>query len=424
MENRKQSQSAGPLAGLRVVEFAGIGPAPFACMLLSDMGADVVTIERTGKKIGGPADIIARGRTVVVADLKDANSRDEVLTLLDHADVLIEGFRPGVTESLGLGPESLAQRNPKLVYGRITGWGQTGPLAHRAGHDVNSIALTGALGAIGPANGPPSIPLNLIGDYAGGSVYLVAGILAALYERQSSGKGQVFEAAITDGTISLMSLFASFALRGKYTERRGVNMLDGGAPYYNVYRTADGQYVLVGALEPKFFAELCERVGVNPDLRAYQFDGQHWPQLREEFARLFEMRTREEWEALLENTDACFAPVLTLSEAMRHPHNVERASFIEVTGVSQPAPAPRFSRTPAAVQNKIAIEPGRWRKYWHPGVSRALEGSNKICVGSFFSPHAPAAYGHARPFTDISLLFRMEKTRKCKTKDRRAGMPG
>nr|WP_325170156.1 CaiB/BaiF CoA-transferase family protein [Noviherbaspirillum pedocola] len=339
-----------------MVEFAGLGPAPFACMLLSDMGADVVTIERTGKEIGDSTDFIARGRTVVIADLKNANSRDEVLMLLDEADVLIEGFRPGVMESLGLGPDVLAQRNPGLIYGRITGWGQTGPLSHSAGHDVNYIALTGVLAAIGPGDGPPSIPLNLIGDYAGGSMYLVAGILAALYERQSSGRGQVIDAAITDGTISLMSLFASFALRGRFTERRGANMLDGGTPYYSTYRTADGQYVSIGALEPKFFAELCERVGVSPELRACQFDQTRWPQLRDEFARLFAMRTRDEWAALLEYTDACFAPVLTLSEAMRHPHNVERGAFVEVAGVRQPAPVPKFSRTPAAVQGQAPNE--------------------------------------------------------------------
>ena len=357
MENRRLKKSAdGPLAGLRVVEFAGLGPGPFACMLLSDMGADVVTVERAGKKLGDPTDIVARGRTVVTAQLKDAASRDEVLALLDRADVLVEGFRPGVMERLGLGPDVLAQRNPGLVYGRMTGWGQTGPLARSAGHDVNYIALTGALDAIGPAGGPPSIPLNLVGDYAGGSMYLVAGVLAALYERQHSGRGQVVDAAITDGTISLMSIFASFALRGQFTERRGSNMLDGGTPYYSVYRTADDQYVSIGPLEPQFFAELCQRIGVSPGLRDAQFDRARWPQLRDELARLFATRTRDEWTALLEGTDVCFAPVLTLSEAMRHPHNVERGAFVEVDGVRQPAPAPKFSRTPAAVQGAAAAE--------------------------------------------------------------------
>ncbi len=360
---------SGPLAGLRVVEFAGLGPGPFACMLLSDMGADVVTVERAGKKLGDATNIVGRGRTVITADLKDASSRGEVLALLDHADVLVEGFRPGVMERLGLGPDALAQRNPRLVYGRITGWGQQGPLAHSAGHDINYIALSGALDAIGPADGAPAIPLNLLGDYAGGAMYLVCGILAALHERQSSGKGQTIDAAITDGTISLMSVFAGFALRGQFTEQRGSNMLDGGAPYYNVYRTADDKHVSIGPIEPQFFAELCERIGVSPELCDAHSDRARWPQLRDELARLFARRRRDEWVALLEGTDTCFAPVLSLSEAMRHRHNLERKAFVEIDGVQHPAPAPRFSRTPAAVQGsapreavRIADVMARWER--------------------------------------------------------------
>ena len=354
MENNKLNRR-GPLAGLRVVEFAGLGPGPFACMLLSDMGAEVVTIDRPGRKPGDPRDIIGRGRTVVTADLKDPAERDSVLALLEQADVLVEGFRPGVMERLGLGPDAVAQRNPRLVYGRITGWGQSGPLAHAAGHDINYISLTGALDAIGPAE-TPSIPLNLIGDYGGGSLYLVCGILAALHERQTSGKGQTIDAAITDGTLSLMSMFASFALRGNFVEQRQSNLLDGGAPFYSVYPTADGRHVSVGPLEPQFFALLCERLGVKQELRAAQYERARWPELRAELARLFAARTQAECRELLEGSDACVAPVLTLSESMAHPHNVAREATVDVDGIRHPAPAPRFSRTPSAIQGSAPVE--------------------------------------------------------------------
>ncbi len=340
----------GPLAGLRVVEFAGLGPAPFACMLLSDMGADVVTVDRPGKRLGDATNLAGRGRRVVLADLKDAAARETVLALLDRADVLVEGFRPGVMERLGLGPEALAARNPRLVYGRMTGWGQHGPLAHTAGHDIDYIALAGALHAIGPAGGPPVPPLNLVGDYGGGSLYLVAGLLAALHERQRSGRGQVVDAAITDGVLSLMTHFAASSLRGQFDDRRGTHLLDGGAPFYGVYATADGRHVAVGALEPAFFAELCERLGVAPGLRDAQADRTRWPALHAEFARIFEGRTREAWTALLEHGDACFAPVLSLGEAAAHPHHLARHAFVDVDGVRHPAPAPRFSRTPSAIQ--------------------------------------------------------------------------
>ena len=346
----------GPLTGLRIVEFAGLGPAPFACMLLSDMGADVVTIDRPGKRLGDATHLTGRGRSVVLADLKDAPARETVLSLLDRADVLVEGFRPGVMERLGLGPEVLAERNPRLVYGRMTGWGQHGPLSHTAGHDINYIALAGALHAIGPAGGPPVPPLNLVGDYGGGSLYLVAGILAALHERQRPGRGQVVDAAITDGVLSLMTHFVSSSLRGQFDERRGTHLLDGGAPFYGVYATADDKHVSIGALEPAFFAQLCERIGVACGLRDAQADRTRWPAPHAEFGRIFESRTRDAWTALLEDSDACFAPVLALGETAAHPHHVARGAFVDVEGVRHPAPAPRFSRTPSAIQGPAPLQ--------------------------------------------------------------------
>ncbi len=350
------AQRSGPLADLRVVEFAGLGPGPFACMLLSDMGADVVVVDRPGKRLGDPKQLTGRGRRVVLADLKQPDQRDGVLNLLARADVLVEGFRPGVMERLGLGPDVLLARNPALVYGRITGWGQHGPLAHAAGHDINYIALSGALHAIGPAGGAPVPPLNLVGDYGGGSLYLVSGILAALHERQRSGRGQVVDAAIVDGTLSMMTYFMSSALRGQFNDRRGTNLLDGGAPFYGVYATADGGHVAVGALEPAFFALLCERLGVAPELREAQGDRARWPALRSEFQRIFAQRTRAEWQALLEGSDACLAGVLSLAEAVEHPHHVARQAFVDVEGVRHAAPAPRFSRTPSVIQGPAPAE--------------------------------------------------------------------
>ncbi|MDA7419006.1 CaiB/BaiF CoA-transferase family protein [Xenophilus arseniciresistens] len=346
----RAAQASGPLQGLRVVEFAGIGPGPFACMLLSDMGADVVTIDRPGKKLGEPHNLTGRGRSVVLADLKDAAAREEVFELLEKADVLIEGYRPGVMERLGFGPDAVLARNPRLVYGRMTGWGQEGPLAQAAGHDLNYIAISGALHAIGPKDGPPVPPLNLIGDYGGGSLYLIVGVLAALREAGLSGRGQVVDAAMSDGAASLMTNFVSQQMRGVFSERRGSNHLDGGAPYYRVYETLDGEYVTLGAIEPQFFAEFCERVGVAAELHGAQNDRAQWPLLHEAFTQIFKRRTRDEWTARLEGTDVCFAPVLPLSQAPAHPHNCSRATFIEVDGVLQPAPAPRFSRTPSRIQ--------------------------------------------------------------------------
>jgi alpha-methylacyl-CoA racemase len=344
------SHASGPLKGLRVVEFAGIGPGPFACMLLSDMGADVVSIERPGKKLGEAHNLTGRGRTVLLADLKDAAAREQVFQLLEKADVLVEGYRPGVMERLGFGPDAVLARNPKIVYGRMTGWGQEGPLAQAAGHDLNYIAISGALAAIGPKDGAPVPPLNLVGDYGGGSLYLVVGVLAALREASLSGRGQVVDAAMTDGAISLMTNFVSQGMRGLFSEARGSNVLDGGAPYYAVYATADGEYVSLGAIEPQFFADFCERAGVAPELRGAQSDRTQWPRLFEEFTRIFRSKTRAQWVELLEGTDVCFAPVLPLSEAQAHPHNVARKAFVEVNGINQPAPAPRFSRTPSRIQ--------------------------------------------------------------------------
>lgn len=344
------AKASGPLTGIRVIEFAGLGPSPFACMLLSDMGAEVVRIDRPDARLGDTRDIIGRGRQTVLLDLKDSQALEQVHALLEQADVLVEGFRPGVMERLGLGPAAVAQRNPKLVYGRMTGWGQEGPLAQAAGHDINYISLSGALAAIGPSEGLPVPPLNLVGDYGGGSLYLVVGILAAVIESRRSGQGQVVDAAICDGVNSLMSLFHTQALRGSFREQRGANMLDGGAPYYTVYATADAGQVSLGPIEPKFFALLCEKIGLPESLHDAQNNVTRWPALREAMAGIFKTRSRAAWCELLEGSDVCFAPVLGLSEAASHAHHQTRAAFMDVEGVSHPAPAPRFSRTPSAIQ--------------------------------------------------------------------------
>jgi alpha-methylacyl-CoA racemase len=336
----------GTLRGLRVVEFAGLGPAPFACMQLADMGAEVVTIERPQARIGDARNIVRRGRSVVPLDLKTPEGKDQARMLVDHADVLVEGFRPGVMERIGLGPDTALERNPRLVYARMTGWGQEGPLAHTAGHDINYIALSGALHAIGPRERPVP-PLNLLGDYGGGSLYLVTGILAALFERQRSGCGQVVDAAIVDGAVSLMTQFVGMKLRGTFVEERESNMLDGAAPYYTVYETADGRHVAVGAIEPQFFAKLCERIGLEPVWIEARNDRSRWPELRQGLAAVFRSRARDEWAALLQDTDCCVSPVLSLGEVEQHPHNMMRNALVQVERVAQPAPAPRFSRTPS-----------------------------------------------------------------------------
>ena len=340
----------GPLHGLRVVELASIGPGPMCAMLLADLGADVIRIDRLepsglGVPMNQRFDVNARSRRSAALDLKSAAGRDAVLRIIDRADVLIEGFRPGVAERLGLGPADCQARNPRLVYGRMTGFGQTGPLAHAAGHDLNYIALTGALDAIGPAGGAPVPPLNLVGDYGGGALYLAFGLMAALFERQSSGRGQVVDAAMVDGAASLMSMFHGMLAAGGWPGRRGENLLDGGAPFYGVYETADGKHVSIGSLEPKFYAEMVKRLGLDERFLRLQGDASQWPALREAIAAAVRTRTRDEWSALLEGTDVCFAPVLALGEVHQHPHAVARGTYVEVAGVVQPGPAPRFDRS-------------------------------------------------------------------------------
>jgi alpha-methylacyl-CoA racemase len=341
--------SAGPLRGLRVVELAGLGPAPFAAMLLADLGADVVRVDRAGVASplpGDPrSDLLNRGKRSIIVDLKHPRGPDLVLDLAERADVLLEGYRPGVVERLGVGPDAALRRNPRLVYGRMTGWGQDGPLAASAGHDVNYVALTGALHAIGRAGGPPQVPLNLLGDFGGGALYLVVGVLAAL----RSGRGQVVDAAIVDGAAHLTTMAYGMLAAGTWRDSRGENLLDSGAPFYDVYATADGRYVAVGALEPKFYAELLRLLGLDgdPDLPD-RLDVARWPELRRRFAEAFARRTRDEWTEIFEGTDACVAPVLSLAEAPEHPHLAARGTFTRADGVVQPAAAPRFSATPAA----------------------------------------------------------------------------
>ncbi|WP_299954793.1 CaiB/BaiF CoA-transferase family protein [uncultured Modestobacter sp.] len=336
----------GPLHGLRVVELAGIGPGPFAAMLLADLGADVLRIDRPGAAptFGRPeVDLLARGRRSVAVDLKHPDGVATVLTLAERADVLLEGFRPGVTERLGVGPDECLARNPRLVYGRMTGWGQDGPLAQTAGHDVGYIAVTGALHAIGRAGGPPQVPVNLLGDFGGGAMYLVVGVLAALLESRASGRGQVVDAAIVDGTAHLSTMLLGMLAGGLWQDRRGVNLLDTGVPWYDVYETADGGHLAVGALEPQFFAELTERLGVPGASR------DNPAALRELLTETIRTRTRDEWATVFDGSDACVAPVLSYAEARDHPHLQARGTYVEAHGITQPAPAPRFSRTPGAL---------------------------------------------------------------------------
>ncbi len=340
----------GPLAGLRVLEFTGLGPGPYAAMLLGDLGADVVRIDRPGAG-AAPNEATARSRTSIALDVKSEDGRAQALAAIKQADVLIEGFRPGVMERLGLGPDDALAANPRLIYGRMTGWGQDGPLAQRAGHDIDYIALTGALDAIGQKGGAPVPPLNLIGDFGGGSLFLVFGICAALYERERSGKGQVVDTAIIDGAASMMTIFNWLSASGVTTMARGEGFLSGGAPYYRCYECADGKHVAVGALEPQFYAVLLEKTGADPDALGHQLDQNAWPAAQDELARIFKTKTRAEWTAIFEDTDACVAPVLSLDEAPDHPHMAQREVYGEYFGLNQPNPAPRFSRTPGAVQS-------------------------------------------------------------------------
>lgn len=340
---------AGPLSGLRIVEFAGIGPGPFCAMVLADMGADVVRIARPGAAID-PNDVLARSRTVFNLDLRDSQALEQVLTLIERADALIEGYRPGVMERLGLGPEVCLGRNPRLVYGRMTGWGQRGPLAQAAGHDINYIAISGALHAIGRSGESPVPPLNYVGDFGGGAMLLAVGLLSALLEAGRSGRGQVVDAAMSDGAALMSAMMYGFKSAGQWSNQRGENLLDGGAFFYDTYACADGRFVAIGAIEPQFYALLREYCGIAED-PAFddQMDRAAWPLLKLRLAQVFRSRTRDEWCALLEGSDACFAPVLDWNEAPRHPHNAARATFVELDGVLQPAPAPRFDRTPAAM---------------------------------------------------------------------------
>jgi alpha-methylacyl-CoA racemase len=338
----------GPLAGLRVIELAGIGPGPHAAMLLADLGADVVRVERPS---GGlqlaprESDQMLRGRRSVALDLKNPADRETVLRLVERADVLIEGLRAGVTERLGVGPADCLSRNPRLIYARMTGWGQHGPLARRAGHDINYLALTGVLHAIGHAGGRPVPPLNLVGDFGGGSMFLVVGVLAALWERERSGIGQVIDAAMLDGVSVLAQMFWSLRACGLWSDERGRNLLDSGAPFYDTYACADGRYVAVGALEPQFYAALLEGLGLVGHALPAQLDQSRWPELRQRFTEVFASRSRDEWVAVFDGTDACVTPVLSFAEVPTHPHSAARGTVIELDGVPQAAPAPRFSRT-------------------------------------------------------------------------------
>jgi len=355
---------AGPLAGRRIIEIAGIGPGPFAAMLLADLGAEVVRVDRAGA-VRGPApdkphpDVLLRGRRNVAIDLKHPDGAAALLDLVESADALIEGFRPGVMERLGVGPEECLARNPKLVFGRMTGWGQEGPYASAAGHDINYISLAGALAHFGRKDGPPTPPLNMVGDFGGGGMFLALGVVAAMLEATASGQGQVVDTAMVDGSAILMTMFWSFKAMGLFDETaRGSNLLDTGAHFYDVYECADGEYVSIGSIEPQFYAELMRLTGLEGDDDfARQMDQAHWPDLKARLADIFKSKTRDEWRSIMEHTDVCFAPVLTMSEAAEHPHNVAREMIVERGGVAQPAPAPRFSRT----ENELGQLPA------HPG---------------------------------------------------------
>jgi alpha-methylacyl-CoA racemase len=348
----------GPLAGVKVIEIAGIGPAPFAAMMLADMGADVIRVDRaqavTGAFDAPNKEVLNRGRRSVGIDLKAADGVETLMRLVEQADALVEGFRPGVAERLGIGPDDCHARNPKLVYGRMTGWGQEGPYSQAAGHDINYISLGGALAHFGRVGAKPTPPINLVGDFGGGGMLLAFGVACGIVEARTSGQGQVIDAAMVDGTAILMTMMWGLRAIGFWDDERGVNVLDTGAPFYDTYETADGKFVSVGSLEPQFYAELLERLGIDDGELPAQMDRSGWPALRERLTELFKSKTREEWCEILEGSDACFAPVLAMSEAAEHPHMKARGTIVEEFGLPQPAPAPRFSRTPGAIQGPPA----------------------------------------------------------------------
>jgi alpha-methylacyl-CoA racemase len=343
------SNKGGALAGVKVLEFAGLGPGPFAGTMLSDMGADVVRIAREGAADPSPERTDARGRRTIGLDLKQPSAIATCLSLAERAEIVFEGFRPGVMERLGLGPDAMHARNPALVYGRMTGWGQTGPYAPFAGHDINYLALTGALHAIGTEE-KPIPPINLVADYGGGGMFLLAGMLAALLHARATGQGQVVDASIVDGAAYLMSLFYGMKSVGTWVDRRRANLLDGGAPFYDTFRCADGKFVSIGSIEPQFYALLVEKTGAEAVLPQPQMDRASWPEMQQALRDIFATKTRDAWCAIMEHTDICFAPVLSMSEAPLHPHNVARETFVNEGGFVQPAPAPRFSETPSAIR--------------------------------------------------------------------------
>ena len=343
----------GPLAGVKIIELAGIGPGPFAGMMLADMGAEVISVERKSAAENSKPlpDSFKRGKRSIALNLKSKEGIETLFNLISQADVLFEGFRPGVAERLGIGPDECLAKNPKLVYGRMTGWGQFGPLSHSAGHDINYISLTGALAGIGRVDEKPVPPLNLVGDFGGGGMFLVAGILAALFEAEKSGKGQVIDAAMTDGSAVLMSFFHSMHALGAWSPKPGVNLLDGGAHFYDTYETEDGKYVSIGSIEPQFYALLMEKAQLDPEIFGDQNNPANWMDLKAKLEIIFKSKTQAEWCELMEGTDVCFAPVLDFLEAPNHPHNKARETYIEVDGMVQPAPAPRFSRTVSEVKH-------------------------------------------------------------------------
>jgi len=359
----------GPLSGIRIIEVAGIGPGPFTAMMLADMGADVIRVDRAANAMGGdpanpPSDILNRGRRSIAIDLKSPQGVAVLMDLVEHADGLIEGFRPGVAERLGFGPEACFERNPKLVFGRMTGWGQDGPYASSAGHDINYIALAGVLAHLGRAGEKPTPPINLVGDFGGGGMLLAFGMVCALLEAQRSGAGQVVDAAMVDGSATLMTMMWAFTAMGIWSEEKGTNMLDTGAPFYDTFECSDGEYVSIGSIEPQFYAQLLELTGLEQafsdrgESLPHQMDKVQWPTMKERLSEIFLTKTRDEWSEIMEGTDVCFAPVLTMSEATRHPHNIARGTFVDVAGIVQPGPAPRFSRTEAVIQRPPAY-PGQ-----------------------------------------------------------------